>query len=245
MAVKNRVYGIHAVKNLLLAKPQLIQQLFVQTQRQDQRMQELLQLAEQQQVAVSRVGIDALDQMFDSAVVHQGVVVECGQALQLSESELYQLVADKQEDCLLLILDGIQDPHNLGACLRSANAMGVDAVVIPKDKAVGVTDTVQKVACGAAALTPVVAVTNLARAMQKFQELGVWTVGLAGEAEETLAQQKLTGNLALVLGSEGTGLRRLTRKHCDYLAKIALYGSVESLNVSVACGIALYEIRRS
>lgn len=241
MAAKHQIYGIHAVKNILIAMPQIVQSLVLQKNRDDSRIDALQQLATSQDIAISHLHTAEFEQLLGARVVHQGVVALCHSMPVYKEHDLLQLIAEKKQHCLLLILDGIQDPHNLGACIRSANAMGVDAVIIPKDKAVGVTETVQKVACGAAALTPVVTVTNLSRSLQKLKQAGVWLVGLAGESELSITQQSLTGSLALILGNEGTGLRRLTREHCDFLVKIPMYGSVASLNVSVSCGIALYE----
>lgn len=163
----------------------------------------------------------------------------------LSEEGLYECVP-AAHDPLILILDCIQDPHNLGACLRSADAAGVLAVVVPTDKSVGVTGVVRQVACGGAEHTPVVRVTNLARAMTRLKELGVWLVGTADEAKEDLFVAKLTGPLGIVMGAEGSGLRRLTREHCDLLVRIpmATDAQVECLNVSVATGIALFEVVR-
>ena len=145
---------------------------------------------------------------------------------------------------LLLVLDGVTDPHNLGACLRTADAAGVHAVIIPKDKSATLNSTVRKVACGAAEVVPLVAVTNLARALEKLRQKGLWVVGTAGDAEQTLYQQDMTGPLILVMGAEGTGMRRLTREHCDYLVHLPMQGSVSSLNVSVATGVCLFEAQR-
>ena len=144
----------------------------------------------------------------------------------------------------MLVLDGVQDPHNLGACLRVADAMGAHAVVVPKDRAAGLNATVRKVASGAAETVPLVTVTNLARSLREIKEAGIWVVGAAGEAQSDLFTAKLDGPIAWVLGAEGEGLRRLTRETCDQLVRIPMFGSVESLNVSVASGICLYETRR-
>ncbi len=145
---------------------------------------------------------------------------------------------------LLLVLDGVTDPHNLGACLRTADAAGVHAVIIPKDKSATLNSTVRKVACGAAEVVPLVAVTNLARALEKLRQKGLWVVGTAGDAEQTLYQQDMTGPLIVVMGAEGTGMRRLTREHCDFLVNLPMQGSVSSLNVSVATGVCLFEAQR-
>ena len=145
---------------------------------------------------------------------------------------------------MVLVLDGVQDPHNLGACLRTADAVGVHAVVTPKDRACGVTPVVRKVASGAAESVPVFQVTNLARVLRELKERGLWLVGMAGEGAADLFEVDLTGPLALVLGAEEKGLRRLTRETCDVLARLSMHGAVSSLNVSVAAGVCLYEARR-
>jgi len=160
------------------------------------------------------------------------------------EAFLNRLLDELDEPPFLLVLDGVTDPHNLGACLRTAAAAGVHAVVAPKDKAAGINATVRKVAAGAAERIPFVPVTNLARTLKSLQSRGLWTVGAAGEAKQSLYQCQLTGSLALVLGAEGSGLRRLTREHCDFLVAIPMASDVESLNVSVAVGVCLYEAVR-
>ena len=160
------------------------------------------------------------------------------------EEDLFALMAKQDKPAFLLILDTVQDPHNLGACLRTANGAGVQAVVVPKDRAVSVTPVVRTVACGAAEKTPLVRVTNLARFLDRLREAGVWLVGTADQAEKSLYEIDLTGPIAFVLGSEGTGIRRLTSEKCDFLAKLPMAGEVESLNVSVAAGVCLYEAVR-
>jgi 23S rRNA (guanosine2251-2'-O)-methyltransferase len=184
---------------------------------------------------------------------HQGVVAETlsepihGEIVQAnlwSETQLLQAVAEKDAPLLVLVLDGVTDPHNLGACLRSADAAGVDAVVVPKDKSADLNATVRKVACGAAETVPFVRVTNVSRTLKALQELGVWLFGTAGEAEKSIYDNDLTASMALVMGGEGGGLRRLTREQCDYLVKLPMAGSVSSLNVSVAAGICLFEAVR-
>ncbi|UCC45453.1 MAG: 23S rRNA (guanosine(2251)-2'-O)-methyltransferase RlmB [Candidatus Zixiibacteriota bacterium] len=162
----------------------------------------------------------------------------------LTEDDLFSLLDGLARPPFLLILDNVQDPHNLGACLRSADGAGVDAVIVPKDRAAPITETVRLIACGAAESVPFVQVTNLARMMKQLQTAGVWLVGTADDAEKSLYDADLGGPLGLVLGSEGTGLRRLTRENCDLLVKIPMAGKVESLNVSVAAGICLYEVVR-
>ena len=175
---------------------------------------------------------------------HQGVLMLTTAAPVLKENDLEAMLDGLQVTPLLLILDGVTDPHNLGACIRSADGAGVHAVVVPKDKSAGLTPTVSKVACGAAEVVPFIQVTNLARTLKELQQGGVWVVGTAGEAEQTLYQARLTGPMALVMGAEGKGMRRLTREHCDELIKLPMAGSVSSLNVSVATGICLFEVVR-
>ena len=162
----------------------------------------------------------------------------------LDESDLLELVDKTKNPPFLLILDNVQDPHNLGACLRSADAAGVHAVVIPKDRSVGVTETVRLVACGAAESVPIAQVTNLARVLTQLKKSGLWIVGTTDTAEKTLYEVDLTGPIAMIMGSEGKGLRRLTSEHCDFLVRIPMVGSVESLNVSVATGVCLFEALR-
>jgi len=171
-------------------------------------------------------------------------VVEVPAAETGGERQLDDFLHTLRSPALLLVLDGVTDPHNLGACLRTADAAGVQAVILPKDRSAGLTPVVRKVACGAAEHLPVFAVTNLARALRTLQAAGLWVYGAAGEAEKSLYDVDFTGSVALVLGAEGSGLRRLTREHCDALVKIPMTGSVESLNVSVATGVLLYEVVR-
>ena len=191
---------------------------------------------------------DALAVAFASQLLggnHQGVIAHVANNKKLrSEDDLPRLISEKGDDILLLILDGVQDPHNLGACLRSADGAGVDAVIVPRNKAASLTPVVHKVACGAAETMPFIMVTNLARTLRMLKEEGVWLVGADGNAKTSLYEIDLTGPLAMILGGEGNGLRRLTRDQCDYLAYLPMAGSVESLNVSVATGISLYEAVR-
>ncbi len=238
------VCGIHAVELLLKKSVDQVTKLYVQANRQDAKAQRLIALASKHSIPVVRWDRARLDKLTDDN--HQGVIAEVtntGARVQ-DEHSLYELVESKEGNVLLLILDGITDPHNLGACLRTADAAGVDGIVVPKDKSVGLNATVRKVACGAAESVPFFAVTNLVRAMKSLQELGVWIVGTAGEAEQDIYQSNFKGPLALVMGAEGKGMRRLTREHCDELIKIPMAGSVSSLNVSVATGVCLFEIVR-
>ena len=175
---------------------------------------------------------------------HQGVLAYCETARVYSEQDLGRLLESIAQPPLILVLDGIQDPHNLGACFRSADAAGVHLIIAPKDKSVGLTPVVSKVASGATETIPFVQVTNLARTLEKLKELGIWIYGAAGEAEQSIYQTNMTGPAAIVLGSEGEGLRRLTREHCDVLVKIPMHGTVSSLNVSVAAGVMLFEVLR-
>ena len=228
---------------MLQTRPQDVLQLFIVQERQDQRMRELLALADSLDVRYELVSKATLEKKCGD-VTHQGIAAHCRALSTLSENDLLKQIENAKTPVLLLILDGVQDPHNLGACLRSSNAFGVNAVIAPKDRAASITEVVKKVACGAASLTPLLAVTNLHRFLKQLQEAGVWFVGLDAEGSQPLSTVDLKGNIGIVMGSEGDGLRRLTRDACDYLAQIPMTGTVESLNVSVATGIALYEVRR-
>ncbi|HEX4910485.1 MAG TPA: 23S rRNA (guanosine(2251)-2'-O)-methyltransferase RlmB [Permianibacter sp.] len=237
-----RIFGVHAVSSLLEAAPERIIRLYVLDGRDDHKLQALLRRAEALDVSISRRDRKALDQLTDGAV-HQGVVAECKPAPQLREDDLETLL-DRLDAPLLLVLDGITDPHNLGACLRTADAAGVHAVIAPKDRSAALNPTVRKVACGAAERVPFITVTNLARTLRLLKDRNVWVVGTAGEASDSIYQTKLSGPLALVMGAEGEGMRRLTREHCDQLVHIPMFGTVSSLNVSVATGVCLFEAVR-
>jgi 23S rRNA (guanosine2251-2'-O)-methyltransferase len=242
------VYGIHAVEALLARDPASIVRLQVQRGREDRRVAALLAAAESAGVAIHRVPRSALDRLVQGR--HQGVVAElaggpaAGDNSLAREVDLWAHLEALRHPPLVLVLDGVTDPHNLGACLRSADAAGVDAVILPKDKSASVTPVVRKVACGAAETVPLHAATNLARVLKGLKERGLWLYGAAGEAEHSLYTQDLTGPAALVLGSEGAGLRRLTREHCDVLVHLPMAGAVASLNVSVATGVCLFEAVR-
>jgi 23S rRNA (guanosine2251-2'-O)-methyltransferase len=175
---------------------------------------------------------------------HQGVMALCSPGETYDESFLLKLAEEKGRDAFFLMLDGVTDPHNLGACLRAADGAGVQAVIVPKDNSVGLTPVVSKVACGAAETMPLVMVTNLTRTLEKLQQQGAWVVGTTGEAEQLIYDIDLTGPMVLVMGAEGPGMRQLTQKQCDFLAKLPMAGEVSSLNVSVATGICLYEVVR-
>ncbi len=247
------VYGIHAVDSLLRHQPRTVRQLWVREGREDRRAAALLELARNQGVPVAQGSRQALDEMVDGR--HQGVVAEVleepagsdGSNLWREEALLALVetrAAAGDPPVLILVLDGVTDPHNLGACLRSADAAGVDAVVLPRDRSADLNATVRKVACGAAEAVPVVRVTNLARTLRALKERGVWLFGTAGEAGQSLYENDLTLPMALVMGAEGSGLRRLTREVCDHLVNLPMAGSVGSLNVSVATGICLFEAVR-
>ena len=228
---------------MLERAPKRIRQMKVQRGRLDARMQALLELAASEALDVERVMPDDLDRLADGGV-HQGVVAVVTPSLLWSEEMLGHLL-DKEEGVpLLLVLDGVTDPHNLGACLRSADAAGAQAVIIPKDKSATLSPTVRKVACGAAESVALVVVTNLARTLKLLQQRGLWVGGTAGEAEQLLYEVDLKVPTVIVMGAEGAGMRRLTREHCDYLAKLPMAGAVSSLNVSVTAGICLFEAVR-
>ena len=203
------------------------------------RLQEIIQLANAYEVSIQLTARQSLDSMV--AGQHQGVIAQCKVT---KSKDLIELLDQFTEPPFLLLLDGVQDPHNVGACLRSANAFGVCAVIAPKDRAASLTDVAKKAACGAAEQTPFIAVTNLSRTIEQLQALDIWFVGLDADATLYLDEIDLKRNLGIVMGGEGGGLRRLTREKCDFLAKIPMLGTVESLNVSVATGIALYELQR-
>lgn len=235
------IYGFHAVTGRLRQNADSVQEIYLDQGRHDPRSRDLLQLAEAKGVKTMQVPRQRLDGMAGDK--HQGVVAQVS-ALAVLPHTLDGVLENLSESALLLVLDGVQDPHNLGACLRVADAMGAHAVIAPKDRAVGLNPTVRKVASGAAETVPFITVTNLARTLRELQELGIWVVGTAGEADQDLFGMKLDGPVAMVLGAEGEGLRRLTRENCDELVRIPMFGSVESLNVSVAAGICLFESRR-
>jgi 23S rRNA (guanosine2251-2'-O)-methyltransferase len=233
------LFGFHAVTARLRQRPEAVHALYVQSGRQDPRVRDLVARAESSRVAVHPVDSARLDALAGNGR-HQGVVAIVDDAL--PHVTLDDVLESPAEPPLLLILDGVTDPHNLGACLRSADAFGALAVVVPKDRAVGVNATVAKAASGAADTVPVIAVTNLARSMRDLKERGVWLLG-ADASGEPLHGADLSGAIAWVLGAEGAGLRRLTRESCDRIVGIPLTGSVASLNVSVAAGICLYATR--
>lgn len=245
------MYGLHAVDSLLRSRPKEVTKLWVQKGRSDKRMNTLLELAKNQGVATVYVSRAELDKRISGR--HQGVIAELAEgtasaqgagSLRWSDKQLLEAVKRCESAPLILVLDGVTDPHNLGACLRSADAAGVLAVVVPKDGSADITPVAAKVACGAAESVPLVRVTNLARALDDLKALGVWIYGTAGEAEQEVFGTDFSGPAAIVLGAEGSGLRRLTRERCDFLVKLPMAGVVSSLNVSVATGICLFEVVR-
>ena len=241
----NVAYGIHPVRVLLQRSPQRVRQLWLSSSRDAAtRLQELRALAGQAGITVVEADDAQLDKLADGER-HQGVIVEIAPRASDPETQLEEaLEALGDTPPLLLVLDGVTDPHNLGACLRSADAAGVAAVIVPRDRAVGLTPVVRKVAAGAAESVPLVQVVNLARTLRELKDRGVWLVGTSEDAARTLYDLDLSGPTALVLGSEGEGMRRLTREACDELVSIPMAGAVESLNVSVATGVALFEAVR-
>lgn len=242
MSQLEKIYGVHAVEALLRYHPKRVKQIWLSEGRSEPRIQALLALAADYRVPVGQAERRELDAWVEG--VHQGVVAEVSPSQVWGEAMLEELLERTETVPLLLVLDGITDPHNLGACLRTADAAGVLAVIVPKDKSATLTAAVRKVACGAAEVIPLVAVTNLSRTLEKLQQRGLWIVGTAGEAEQELYQQDMTGPTVLVMGAEGKGMRRLTREHCDFLVKLPMAGSVSSLNVSVATGVCLFEAVR-
>ena len=242
-ARRNFVYGLHAVNAVFDRAPERVLELWLAEPRDDQRARALRERATRAGVRIQSVGVPALLKLVGD-VAHQGVAAAVRPLEPWSEDDLLAHLKTLAGDPLLLILDGVTDPHNLGACLRCADATGVHAVVIPKDRAAGVDGVVRKTAAGAAESVPVATVTNLARTLDALKQRGIWIVGTDGAAEQGLYTADLHRPLGLVFGAEGDGMRRLTRERCDFLVRIPMAGLVESLNVSVAAGVALFEVRR-
>lgn len=241
--MSENIYGIHAVNAFLANAPERLIEVYVLKGREDKRLQPVLNTLYQLGISVQFLNRETLDKKANGEV-HQGIIARVQPAKELNENDLDRILRDQQNP-LVLVLDGVTDPHNLGACLRTADAAGVCAVIVPKDKSAQLNATARKVACGAAEVVPLIRVTNLARTLRELQQhYNMWVIGTAGEATETLYQSKLTGALALVMGAEGDGMRRLTRETCDQLVSIPMAGSVSSLNVSVATGVCLFEIAR-
>jgi len=239
----SKLYGLHSVQAALDYSPKSINKAWIDEQRQDKRLSQAIDALLDLGIEPEKLDRKKLDKLAEGNN-HQGIVIEVDMPGELSESDLKTAVQSLGETALLLVLDNVQDPHNLGACLRSCDATGAHGVIITKDNATGITPTVCKVASGAAETVPVYQVTNLARTLRWLKDQGLWIFGAAGEAEQTVYQADLTVPMALVMGAEGKGMRRLTREQCDVLVKLPMQGKVESLNVSVATGVLLYEVVR-
>lgn len=238
------IFGQHAVLAALQENALSAATLYILQSRHDAKQAEICEIATQQSLPIESVDRQRLDQLSQQGN-HQGVLLQGEATTQTyTVQDLVDMVQQAGERALVLMLDGVQDPHNLGACLRSADAAGVTAVVIPKNKSCGLTATVRKVACGAAETVPLVTVANLADTLEKLKQANCWVVGLASEAEQTIYTMDFCGSVVVVVGAEGKGLRRLTQDRCDFLAKLPMLGAVSSLNVGVAVGIALYEAVR-
>lgn len=237
------VHGLHAVAAVLRKNPDKVMEVWADQKRKDARIQEIVDIAHARNIPVHLLSRKGMDELMPEAN-HQGIAANCRLIMVGNEKDLERLLERIEGYPLLLILDGVTDPHNLGACLRSADAAGVHAVIVPKDRAASLTPVTRKVASGAAEAVPFIAVTNLARTMKTLKKAGIWMTGLCGDAEKDIYHTDLKGPLALVLGAEGKGLRRLTREQCDHLANIPMHGTVESLNVSVAAGICLFDAVR-
>ena len=236
------VFGWHAVDAVLKREPERLQQVWIQTGRQDKRVKSVTDALDGLGVRWKVVHRRELDERVSG--VHQGIVAAVAESREWTEDDLLAQLSNSDKPPFLLVLDGVTDPHNLGACMRTADAVGVQAVIVPKDKSASLTPVARKVACGAAETVLFVRVTNLARFLRELKDLGVWLIGTAGEADAGLYQADFKGPVALVMGAEGKGMRRLTREHCDQLINIPMQGHVDSLNVSVATGVCLYEALR-
>lgn len=237
------VYGINSVNALIDKGQRKVNEIFVSADSNNPRLDEVIVKAKTNKIPIKKLSLINLNQQFPD-IVHQGIIADAHPLPNYNEKDIDELLDKSKNPCLILILDGITDPHNLGATLRSADGAGVDFVIIPKDKNTFITPVVTKASSGATESIPLVRVTNLARVMENLKNKGIWIYGAAGEATKSLYNFDLTGPCAMVLGSEGQGMRRLTREKCDELFSLPQLGTVESLNVSVASGITLYEIVR-
>lgn len=243
MSKLKHIFGYHAVESALSVMPEGVKTIYLQSKYGDNRASEIIELAKQHNIPIknpSREHINSMAHMEN----HQGVIAEVEYSGEYEEDYLEVVLEKNGAQTFLLILDGVQDPHNLGACLRTANAAGVHAVIIPKDKACGLTPTVYKVASGAAGVVPLIQVTNLSRTIRLLKERNIWVYGTAEDATQSIYQAKFTTPLALAYGAEGSGLRRLTKENCDLIVNIPMQGVVSSLNVSVAVGVGLFEVVR-
>ncbi len=240
--MKTLITGIHAVESALKNDPDNLLQVWIAENKRNRRIMDLIRHAEKRGLIAHRSDMKTLDRL--TKTQHQGVVAEYNAPDSYTEEDLIKLLDKLDETPLLLVLDGVTDPHNLGACLRTAEGAGAHAVIAPKDNAVGLTPAARKVASGAAETVPFVQVTNLTRTIEKIKKLGVWFFGASDKARVNLYTQNFMAPTAIVMGAEGKGLRRLTEEHCDELIAIPMAGQVSSLNVSVATGICLYEVVR-
>lgn len=240
---KTIIYGIHAVESALRNDPDNIGRIWIDRQGRKDRLHKLQHLIEASKLSSIPCDNDQLGK-YANTHRHQGIVAEYTTVKSLTENDLYDLLDELEEAPFLLVLDGVTDPHNLGACLRTCDGAGVHAVIVPRDNAASLTPTARKVASGAAETTPLVSVTNLARTLDQLKEQGIWLTGTSDKAQQTLYQANLTGPTALVMGAEGKGIRRLTEERCDFLISIPMAGQVSSLNVSVATGVCLFEAVR-
>lgn len=241
MSHQTYLFGRHTIESLLQHEPKSIVTLYVQEGLRDYK--DIAQKAVKHNIRVVKVSRDELSQITASEQ-HQGLAAMIKKRNNYDEKALKAILDQHAENVFLLILDGVQDPHNLGACFRTADAAGVHAIIAPKDKAVGLTPTVSKVASGAAEVVPFIQVTNLARTMAALKAQGIWLFGADASGTTTIYDADLKGPVGIVMGAEGTGLRRLTREHCDHLLSIPMHGTVASLNVSVATGVLLFEALR-
>jgi 23S rRNA (guanosine2251-2'-O)-methyltransferase len=241
--MSTQLFGIHAVQAALEFSPQKIQRAWIDGQRQDARLKQVIDELAAIGIVPEKIDRKKMDRMADGKN-HQGIVAAVELPAMRSEEQLKEDVEALTTTPFYLVLDQVQDPHNLGACLRTADAVGVQGIIVTKDNAASITPTVCKVASGAAETVPVYQVTNLARTLRWLKEQNIWIMGAAGEAEQTVFEMQLNMPLAIVMGAEGSGMRHLTRQHCDFLVKIPMAGQVESLNVSVAAGVLMYETFR-
>ncbi len=240
--MSHRIFGLHSARAVLAHAPERVRCAWLDSGRGDRRLEEIRRQLEACRISFEMADRRRLDRLAGNSH-HQGIVMEVAMPPERDEDALETRVGE-QDNALFLVLDQVQDPHNLGACLRTCDAVGAAGVIVPRDKAVGLTPTVCKVASGAAETMPLFRVTNLSRALERLKHAGLWIVGAAGEAEQTVFEADLNVPLALVIGAEGRGLRRLTRAKCDFLIRLPMFGSVESLNLSVAAGVLLYEALR-
>ncbi|CBL45956.1 23s rrna (guanosine-2\'-o-)-methyltransferase [gamma proteobacterium HdN1] len=245
MSKQDWLYGIHSVSAILERHPDRVLELFIVETREDKRIGDIIKLAKTHGLRAQFIPKKTMDHQLEEGAVHQGVAIRYRPSAPGDENDLKHLVENANAPLFLLFLDGITDPHNLGACLRSADAAGVHAVITTRDKSAGLSAAVRKVAVGAAETVPFIQVTNLARTLEMVRQQGVWVYGTAlSEGAKTIYETDLRGNIGIVMGAEGVGLRRLTQDCCDGLVYIPMAGTVQSLNVSVATGVCLFEALR-